>query len=110
MMKKLIIILLIIGLIISSFAVAQEENQEIKAPESAAELKEFGRKFLEAIPKALKAAWQAAVDIWQGMWKWFKNIWNSYIFPFLKNIWQRILDFFQSNILERFRKIMQPAK
>lgn len=103
---KTIIILSIIGLILFSISFAQKD-QVAEAPEALAELKEIGKKILKAFPKALKAVWQAGLDIWRGMWKWFKNFWDSYIFPFFENIWQKILDFFQSNILERFRKIMQ---
>lgn len=97
----------IIGLIWLNFssiisprvALAQEETP-LKSPETTEELKEFGRKFLEAIPKGIKAAWQAAVDIWRGMWNWLKNLWNSYILPWFKGIWQKIFSFLK----EEFRK------
>jgi len=108
-MNKLIIIFLIISLISPSFSFAQE-NEALKAPGSQEELKEFGRKFLEAIPKALKAAWQEVVNIWREIWKWVKNIWDSYIFPFFQNIWQKISNFFLriwASILERFKELMK---
>lgn len=88
-MNKLVTILLIISLLLLSTQVAFAQEKP-EAPETTEELKEFGRKFLEALPQALKAAWGAAVDVWQRIWGWFKNLWNSYIFPWLKSIWQKI--------------------
>ncbi|MBZ9569437.1 hypothetical protein KJA16_00760 [Patescibacteria group bacterium] len=99
-MNKLVIILLIFGLILPSFSFAQED-QPVKAPESSAELKEIGKKILEFFPMALKGAWQEVLKIWQGIWKWFKNLWDSYIFPFFQNIWQKISDFFRREIGEK---------
>ncbi len=105
MMNKLAIILLIFGLILPSFSFAQED-QAVGAPESSAELKEIGKKILEFFPMALKAAWQEVLKIWQKTWEWFKNLWNSYIFPFFQNIWQKISDFFLTSIWERFKKLI----
>jgi len=102
---KIIIILSIIGLILLNFTFAQE-NKTLKAPESSVELKKWGGKFLELFPKTIKGAWQAAVETWQEMWNWLKNVWNSYIFPWLQNIWQKIWDFLKTFILERFKKLI----
>lgn len=109
-MAKLITILLIIGLILSplanlafggpnvSFA---KEDKTLEAPESMAELKDIGKKFLESFPKALGAAWQATIDIWREIANFIKNLWNSYIFPWFQNIWQKICSFFRKEIGKR---------
>jgi hypothetical protein len=102
---KIIIIFSIISLILPNFTFAQE-NQTLKAPESTAELRELGKKFLELFPKAIKGAWQAAVEIWQEMWNFVKKAWNSYIFPWLQNIWGKIWNFFETSIFERFKKLI----
>lgn len=101
---KVLIILLIFTLIPLNFLIAQ--NRALKAPESSIELKEWGKKFLELFPKALKGAWQAAVEVWQKMWNFLKKAWNSYIFPWLQNIWQKIWSFLETSILERFKKLI----
>lgn len=103
-MKKLIIILLIIGLVLPLFSLAQN------LPENLEDFRGIGKRIWEGFISGIKNAWQSALEIWQKMWEWFKNFWNSYIFPFFQSIWQRILDFFQSNVLEKFKRIMQPAK
>lgn len=106
-MNKLIIILLIISLISPTFSFAQEK---LTAPETEEEFKEIGRRFWEFFPRVLKAVWQEAVSLCQKMWKWVREIWDSYIFPFLKNIWQKICNFFLrvwTNIRERFKEVME---
>jgi len=90
---KSIIILLIISLIAPSFSLAQED-QLLEKSESLEKLKESGKKFLEFFPKAIKRAWQEALKVWRKMADWIKNIWDSYIFPWLQSIWQKISDFF----------------
>ena len=117
-MTKWITILLITGLILSplanlafggpNFAFAQND-QTMKVPESSEELKEVGKKFLESIPKAIGGAWQEAVKIWRGMWGWFKNLWNSYIFPWFKSIWQKISNFFLTSVWERFKELIKQS-
>jgi phage-related protein len=89
--------LLMIGLIIPSFAFGQ------KLPENFQGLWD---KFWEGI----KNAWQEAVKIWRKVIGWLVNIWNSYIFPFLKLIWQKIWNFFLKIINLILENIWQKIK
>jgi hypothetical protein len=113
-MNKLGIILIIIGLILSTFSLTflpqfsfANDNQFSGLPESSAELEDMGRKFVEFFPRIFKQAWEEAVKIWKTMWNWVKNIWTKYIFAWLKSIWQSIWDFFKEAIVRRFNKIME---
>ena len=97
---KSIITLLIISLILPSFSFAQED-QLFEKPGGLEQFKKFGKKILEIFPKALKGAWQEALEIWRKMADWIKNFWNSYIFSWLQNIWRKISDFFRKEIGEK---------
>ena len=78
-MKKVIIILTILGLTLSGFVLAQEGT--IGPPETLEEAKEMGEQALQAtrekLPEILKRTWRENVlPVWQKMWDWFKiNIW-----------------------------------
>lgn len=105
-MNKLLIILLIIGLFLLSVQVAFAQ----KLPENLKDSKNIGQKILDSILGSLKKGWEETVKIWKNMWEWFKNIWNSYIFPFLKFIWQKILSFFLKSINKILENIWQKIK
>jgi phage-related protein len=100
-MKKLIIILLIIGLILPSFSFAQ------KLPETWEDFKGIGKRIGDNILGALKGAWEKAVEIWKKMIDWIENIWKSYIFPFFESIWRKIWNFFLEKILEKIKGLMK---
>jgi len=97
---KSIIILLIIILIAPSFSFAQED-QLLEKSESLEEFKKSDKKFLEFFPKAIKGAWQEALKVWRKIADWIKNIWDSYIFPWIQGVWQKISDFFKKEVWER---------
>lgn len=53
-------------------ATAQEQPQTIE------EAKEFGFQILTALPSAIQEVWKTqAVPVWQNMWSWIKNIWET---------------------------------
>ncbi len=41
------------------------------------------------------------MPIWQRMYQWIINLWNSHILPWLQGIWQRIRGFLKREIEER---------
>ena len=91
-MKKLIVILLIIGLVLPSLVFGQ------KLPENLEDFKGIGERILDKIWQGIRGAWQEAVKIWKKIWGWIVNIWESYIFPFFKFIGKKIFDFFRKTI------------
>jgi len=95
------------GLILPSFVLAQDTDQPVGAPQTIEGAKDFVMKILKAIPEALKGPWQEAVGIWQKMADWFKNFWDSYVFPFFQNIWQKILAFLGKEIEVKKQEIKE---
>lgn len=81
---------MITGLLLPSFSFAQV-SPEIRIPETLEKLKIVGLKSLKLLPELLKSIWQEFLAICQKIWNWYKNIWNSYIYPFFYNLWQKTL-------------------
>jgi len=122
-MNKLIVILLIIGLILPSFgsihspqvARAQKLPENFEDINSVRDLslngvKGIGERMWENFLSALKGAWEKALQIWQKMWDWFKNIWKSYIFPFFEFIWQKILNSLWQILVNFWEKLIERLK
>jgi len=87
---KIIVISSIVGLILPSFSFAQV-SPEIKLPGTFGEIKDAGLKALGFIPELLKEIWDGFSGFCLNVWNFFKNTWNSYIFPFFDNLWQGTL-------------------
>jgi predicted PurR-regulated permease PerM len=91
--KILTVFLIISGLILPSFSLAQ--NQIIKIPETLAEAKKIGEKALQEawkqLPEIVEKIWEEQVlPVWQKMWKWFQE-----------NVWQKIVSLFQKEAEKR---------
>lgn len=91
--KNLVCLLIMLGLILPVFSLAQTENQ-VSPPETLDEAKQMGEKALEVgqkeLPGIIERIWKEEVmPIWQKMFDWFKA-----------NIWPKITDW--------FKKIIQP--
>ena len=92
-LKIITVFLIISGLILPSFSLAQ--SQIIKIPETLKGAKEMGeRAFNEArkqLPGIIEKIWKEQVlPVWQKMWKWFQE-----------NIWQKIASLFQKEAEKR---------
>ena len=83
--------LLILGLILPSFCLAQQETPQM--PQTTEEAKSMAMKILGALPGAIKKVWQEqALPFLQSMWEWFKDFWNTYIGPKVEVWWQKFLN------------------
>lgn len=87
---KIIVISSIVGLIFPYLSSAQISS-EVKLPGNFEEIKDVGLKALGFIPELLKGVWDGFSGFCLNVWNFFKNIWNSYIFPFFDNLWQKTL-------------------
>lgn len=78
--KTAIYFLLILGLILPSFAFAQEG----KIPQTLEEAKILGMQILTGLPNAIKKVWQEeALPVWLKMWNWLR--------PKIEPWWQKFL-------------------
>jgi len=98
---KIIIILSISGLILPNLCLG-ETSGTAGPPQSFSDVK-AGFKVFEFIPQTLKKIWQEGTT-------WLKNIWNSYIYPFLHKIWQKIDSIFGKEIKQREPVIKEEFK
>lgn len=87
---KIIVISSIVGLIFPYLSFGQI-SPEIRLPGTFGEIKDVGLRALGLIPEFLKGIWDGFSGFCLNVWNFFKNIWNSYIFPFFDNLWQKTL-------------------
>jgi hypothetical protein len=104
---KFIIILSITGIILPNFVFAKDATQLPKMPETFDEVWAFLKRIIEPLPNALKGVWQEAMGIWQRMADWFKNLWDSNIWPKIESLWQKILAIFGREIEKRKETIQE---
>ncbi len=111
-MKKIIIILILVGFLSPNLSFGQWEQPPIEQPQTMEETKALGTKALEVIkkdlPNILKKIWQEEVlPVWQKMWNWFKiNIWERYFKP----LFQKEVEKRGPTIKEEFEKEKQETK
>lgn len=106
-LKTTIYLLLIIGLVLPSFCLAQEGTQQI--PQTMEEAKGLSMKILTALPDATKKVWQEqAWPFILEMWDWAQGPWNQYIKPQVEIWWQKFLDLLgketPADLKEEFQK------
>ena len=100
-MKKIILILLTLGLILPVFSLAQisSETFKEKAPGILAEwwnaAKIFFGKAWGIFKSAVISAWRTTAALWSKMWLWVKSIWEAFI--------ASKIDLLAEKIKERFR-------
>ena len=104
-MNQGLIILVIIGILLPSFSLAQAPP-ELTLPETLEEAGEIGEKVGKEVqtklPGILEKTWKEEIlPVWQRMWERAKKWWDSSIFPWLQNIWQKILGFFGKEVEKR---------
>ncbi len=120
---KIIVIFLILGLFLpnSSFTLnlqitsAQTNYPGVAIPETPEEIKTAGERALSLLPEFAREIWRQVSEYFQTLWKWFKSIWGSYIWPFIRSIWRdiwnnKILPFFQRKIEEKIEKQKEEIK
>jgi len=104
MINKIAIILLL-GILLPSFSLAQEGDQ-LQLPENMDEVQELGEKALEIgkkeLPGTIEKVWQEEVlPIWQKMYDIWSNWWDNTIQPWLDDIWQKIMSLLGQEIEKR---------
>jgi len=105
-MKKVVLLTILIAILINSvvlnpvvFALAQD-SAPIEAPKTLEEAKSLGERFLEGLPEVIKTAFKETFE-------WLKNLWTSYIFPFLRYIWQKVAFFLRQEVEKRKPEIQE---
>ena len=90
MKSKIVInLLLIFGLLLPSFYLAQA----IEQPQTMEEAKGLGMEILTALPDATKKVWQE--EAWPfilQMWGWAREIWDTYIGYRVEAWWNQFLE------------------
>ncbi|MFC1663771.1 hypothetical protein ACFL0A_01450 [Patescibacteria group bacterium] len=92
LLYKTIIIFSIVGLLLPSFTFAKQQPP-IEAPETLDQAKEMGiqagQELQKSLPEILKRIWEEEVlPLWNKMWNWAKNLWNSFLWPKIENIFK----------------------
>jgi len=106
MNKKIIFLTIIIGFLLTGFMA----KCFAQAPQTFEEAKTLAQKILFGLPEALKNPWQEALAIWNKMANWFKNIWDSYIYPWFWNILGKEVEKRKPEIQQEFEKEKQEMK
>ena len=93
-----------------SFSFAQ-----VQPPETLEEAKEIGEKtfgdFLKKLPETLEKIWkEEALPLWQKMYNWGKNIWDSYIWPEIGPWFKKEIEKRKPLIEEEFKKEKEEIK
>ena len=86
---KILIIGVIVGLLLPSFAFVQNQST-ITAPETLEEGRNVGIKALKIFPAVFKGLWQEALGVWQAMFRAIKSFWGKYIQPWFQSLWEKI--------------------
>jgi len=84
-MKYLIYFLIIGFLLVTLYPVAIAQKIP-EAPKTLEEARTIGEQLLFGFPEVLKKIWQEALGIFRQIFNWFKNIWDSYIYPWLRGL------------------------
>lgn len=118
---KIINILIIAGLVLPSFSLAQEPF-EVAAPQTMGEAKDFTMSILTKLPEAVKRVWrEEALPLWQGMWEWAKPLiepWRNKLLglfgeevekrrPGLEKEFQKEKKEMQKDLWERFKDLLR---
>lgn len=97
-MAKIITILIIVSLLLSSFTFAKEVS--ITPPKTLDEAKKMGEKAFKELPGILEKIWKEEVlPVWKKMLGWFK-----------KNIWDAIVSFFKKEVEPRAKEEVEKRK
>lgn len=100
----LIIVFLLSNSTLYSFA---NDTQMPAVPKTLEEAKTLGKEAVTGMPEALKKACQETLKVWKTILRWFKSIFDSYIFSWFKNIWQKIYSFLEKEVEKRKPEIKE---
>ena len=113
---KILIIGVIVGLLLPSFAFVQNQST-ITVPETLEEARNTGIKALKIFPAVFKGMRQEALEVWQAIFRAIKSFWGKYIQPWLQSLWEKIkTSIFQESkrrkpiIEEEFKKEQKEIK
>lgn len=98
MFKKLIIIFIIFGSLLSNFYFSQATFNVTQVPETIEGAGEIGEKAWKEIekemPNILEKLWnERVVPVWKNMWYWFESK--------IKNFWQKVQELFGKEVEKR---------
>jgi len=83
---KYLIYFLIIGFLLVTVRPVIFAQKMPEAPKTLEEARTIGERILFVFPEVLKKIWQEALGIFRQIFNWFKNIWDSYIYPWLRGL------------------------
>jgi len=83
---KYLIYFLIIGFLLVTVRPVIFAQKMPEAPKTLEEARTIGEQLLFGFPEVLKKIWQEALGIFRQIFNWFKNIWDSYIYPWLRGL------------------------
>lgn len=107
-LKYLFPLLTIAFLLTFSFSgLAQGRQEAPEAPKTLEEAETLGERILIGFPQALIKPWQQALSVWGNMFNWFKNLYQSYISPWLQAIWYKILSLLGKEVEKRKPEIQE---
>jgi hypothetical protein len=108
--KRILIILIAVGILLPNFAFL--ETQPVQIPENLEEAKEVGRGFLKELPNQLEKIWRKEVfPLWQKIYNWLKEkIWDSYLWPKIGLPLKKEIEKRKPIIKEEFKKEKKEMK
>ncbi len=83
----------------------QNPSQILKIPTTFKEVETIGKKFLANFFLVFKKILLEGLDILKKTLSWLKNIWNSFIFPYLEKFYNQTRTSFKKEIDKRKPKI-----
>ena len=100
--KTKLLVILTVAILLPNFCLGQTPGTA-GPPQTIEELKLTGLKAVKFFPETIKKVGGEVIY-------WLKNIWNSYIYPFLHKIWQKIDSIFGKEIKQREPVIKEEFK
>ena len=95
-MRTIIVLCILLGM--ASPVFAQEFNQ-IEAPETIEDAKEFGKQLGEQLPDEIEKVFDnEVVTIWEKMWTWTGDKWNKYVIGWIDGIVAKLVGFIGKEI------------
>ena len=95
-MRTIIVLCILLGM--ASPVFAQEFNQ-IEAPETIEDAKEFGKQLGEQLPDEIEKVFDnEVVTIWEKMWTWTGDKWNKYVIGWIDGMVAKLVGFIGKEI------------
>lgn len=103
-----IIIVLIVAVLVPSFAFAQGNSTNLPAvPETIGDAMSFLLQVIKATPGAIIDVFGEAIKIFAQIIKWAWAQWDKYVWPQIERLWQKLLGLFGKEVEKRKPIIQQ---